>query len=68
MARPSEEVEYDVLFLQGRSGAMHISILGIDIGKNSGSVVGVDDCGADRIRREAANLRDRDGCLLWRSL
>lgn len=33
MARPSEDIEYDVVFLKGRSQAMQISILGIDIGR-----------------------------------
>jgi hypothetical protein len=44
MARPSENIEYDVSSLK-RSQIMTISILGIDIGKNSCSVVGVDDKG-----------------------
>jgi hypothetical protein len=33
MARPSEDIEYDVVVLKERSRAMQISILGIDIGK-----------------------------------
>ena len=51
MARPSEDIEYDVVLLKGRRRVMQISVLGIDIGKNSCSVVGVDDRSAVVVRR-----------------
>lgn len=57
---------------------MMISILGIDIGKNNCSVVGVDDRGGDspsndaaadvdRVCQQHADLRHSDGSVLRRS-
>ncbi|MDR7144758.1 hypothetical protein [Rhizobium sp. BE258] len=51
MARPSEDIEYMTRHRRKRSRSMTISILGIDIGKNSRSVVGVDERGAVTVRR-----------------
>ena len=75
MARLSEDIEYDVLFLKGKEQSHADFYLGIDIGKNSCSVVGVDDRGAVVVRRTMRRQtliefverlpRYRDGGLLW---
>ncbi len=50
MARRSEDIEYDVSLLKGKEPSHADFVLGIDIGKNSCSVVGTDDRGAVVLR------------------
>jgi len=52
MTRLSEDIAYDVCLLGERENkSMTISILGVDIGKNSCSIVGVDKRGTAVLRR-----------------
>jgi transposase len=51
MARPFSGIEYDAGVKKERNEPMSIAIVGIDLGKNSCSVVGVDATGAVVVRR-----------------
>ena len=58
MARPSLTVGARLtVTLEERSGAMAITVLGIDLGKNSCSVAGLDETGRVILRRRLT----RDG-------
>src|ERR1051326_129386 len=51
MARPSRSDPVGSFDYEGRSGPMDIAVLGIDLGKNVCSVVGLDDGGRVLVRR-----------------
>jgi hypothetical protein len=47
--------------------AKEIAVLGIDLGKNSGSLAGLDATGeCPLVRGGSAEMCDRDGGVLWR--
>ena len=52
---------YDASVQERKEGTMHIVILGIDLGKNSCSLVGLDESGTIVVRRRVR----RDGVIAF---